>query len=70
VVLYWTAFVQEEVDATVETEEETIVLDTVEVVDVDELCDVVPLNIEVEELDSIELKIELIVEDDVVELVD
>jgi hypothetical protein len=62
--------VQEEVDATVETEEETIVLDTVEVVDVDELCDVVPLNIEVEELDSIELKIELIVEDDVVELVD
>lgn len=69
-VLYWTAFVQEEVDATVETEEETIVLDTVEVVDVDELCDVVPLNIEVEELDSIELKIELIVEDDVVELVD
>ena len=69
-VLYWTAFVQEEVDATVETEEETIVLDTVEVVAVDELCDVVALNIEVEELDSIELKIELIVEDDVVELVD
>ena len=61
---------QEEVDAIVETDEETIVLDTVEVVAVDELCDVVALNIEVEELDSIELKLELIVEIGVDELVD
>ena len=60
---------QEEVDATVETEVEARVLDTIEDV-VDELCDVVALNIEVEELDSIEVKLEPIVENDVVELVD
>lgn len=68
-VLYWTTFVQEEVDAMVEAEVEARVLATVEDV-VDELGNVVVLEIEVEELDAIEVKLELIVETDEVKLAD
>ncbi len=60
---------QEEVDAMVEAEVEARVLATVEDV-VDELGNVVVLEIEVEELDAIEVKLELIVETDEVKLAD